>query len=166
MSGPHLSDAVRRAARAHLTSAVGTARRKSRQSCPHVRRRRLAPHALVPTASSTAPPSRPKPRRTDRRCSPDDIAPRRRPCAGEPPISRPSPTRRRRATASSSSSAAAELGRARCAGRGRGPRTRAAPAPRARAAPRVAMGRAPAWPWAAPALCNWAERGFGPVAPG
>jgi hypothetical protein len=29
---------------------------------------------------------------------------------------------------------------------------------------RVAMGRAPAWPLAAPALCDWAERGFGPVA--
>jgi hypothetical protein len=28
---------------------------------------------------------------------------------------------------------------------------------------RVAVGRAPAWPWAAHALCIWAERGFGPV---
>jgi hypothetical protein len=45
----------------------------------------------------------------------------------------------------------AELDHARYADRGRGPRTRAAPAPRA---------------WVAPTLCDWAERCFGPVAPG
>jgi hypothetical protein len=28
------------------------------------------------------------------------------------------------------------------------------------------MGRAPTWPRAASALCDWAERGFDPVAPG
>jgi hypothetical protein len=30
--------------------------------------------------------------------------------------------------------------------------------------PRVAVGRVPAWPWAAPALCDWTKHGFGIVA--
>jgi hypothetical protein len=81
------------------------------------------------------------------------------------PVSRhslPSPVRRRHASIGSSSSAIAEPRR-----------RRAVPPPRARAMRRArgpcqrrAVGRAPAWPRATLALCDWAERDFGPLAPG
>jgi hypothetical protein len=181
-SGPHLSDAARRAGpvwqrataawppRAALTprhkAAVGTAHRAS-QKPPRSRR-------SPPTVASPAPPaSRPprtRRRRPDRsprsrrrpdprglkpptlgpsssrvaRRSPVTVTPRRRLHAGEPPfpvISRASASCRRRATCRRHASAA-----------------HAAPAPHTRAVPHVALGRA--------ALCIWAVRDFGPVAPG
>jgi hypothetical protein len=70
---------------------------------------------------------------------------------GEPPLL-PSPVRRCRAAAGSPSSATTEPCVVRP--RGRGPRTRCARGPSRR------RGRGPR------ALCVWAEREFGPVAPG
>jgi hypothetical protein len=106
---------------------------------------RLADRTAVPTFTVRSRRRRPSPCR-----SPIDVAPCRRPRVGEPPVPRSSPVRRCRAAVGSPSSAAvrcalrgpAELGRTPCA------------------------GRAPSWPRAVPALCDWAERGFGPVAPG
>jgi hypothetical protein len=131
-------------------AAVGTAHRASRQpprprrsppdsTPPRARRRRpdrLARAAVVLTASSpTVPPSRPKPRLSTLR---------RRSRAGEPLLL------------------------------GRFPRTGVVPPRARRAAPPCATLADRAGPHAlrrlrpsqaAPALCIWAERGFGPVAP-
>jgi hypothetical protein len=121
---------------------------------------RLADHAAVPTNSSSKPPwskATDAVRRRAAHRSPVDVASRRRPRAGEPPVPRPSPVRRCRAAVGSLSSAAAVQGR-------RAPRV----ARGGRAGPRQRgeHGMRPAWPRAAPTLCDWAEHGFGPVAPG
>jgi hypothetical protein len=97
-----------------------------RPSCPppdRASRRRLdslAPHAVVPT---TAVRSR---RHRAARRSPVDVAPHRRPRAGEPPVPRSSPVHRRHATIGSPSNAATvprrRAPRVTRASRGRGPR--------------------------------------------
>jgi hypothetical protein len=186
-SGPHLSGTASRAGparqraaaawrprAAHLPGAVGTARRASRQ---HASRappplRRLT-HAVARPDSSPRPrrPPRARRRRPDRsprsrrrpdrrspkpptpgsvavsRRLPVAITPHRRLHAIEPPfpaVSRaPAPCHRRlaeqhRAAAVARSRRAAHVGR-----QGHGPRMQAAPA-----------------------LCIWVERGFGPVTPG
>jgi hypothetical protein len=196
MSGPHLSEAARRArpARQHAVAAwppcaAPTPRLKSAVGTPRSCR-------SPPTAASPAPPASRPPRarrhcpdrsprsrhRPDRRgpkpSTPGSVAvSRRSPLArhrrlraGEPSfpaVSRaPAPCRRRlvkqrrravppprarvvryalRGPAEVGHTSAAHSGHARSADRGCGPCTRAAPAP---------------------ALCIWAERGFGLVAPG
>jgi hypothetical protein len=134
---------------------------------------RLTRAVVAPTASrappSPRPPHRPR-RRPDRSRSPVDATPHRHLRAGEPHIPRSSPERRRRAAASSSSSAAAERCAARCAGRPSWA-THAAPAEAVGRASVASTGRAPRGCGlcarvAAPGLCDWAERDFGPVALG
>jgi hypothetical protein len=121
---------------------------------------RLTCAAVAPTASPTAPPSRPTPRRPDRHPGrltarptpsrratvPVPVSHRfldRLPCVGVVPP-----------WASTCSVAAV-----RCAGR-------PCQVGHAHGPARVAVDRAPPWPWVAPALCDWAERGFSPLAPG
>jgi hypothetical protein len=109
--------AMRRATRVCLKAAVGTAHRASRQPRPdNARRRRLAPRAVIPTASRCTPPflpshhpdhRSPKPPTSSVAVPPVNVALRRRPRAGEPPVPRSSPVRRRRAAVGSLSSAAA-----------------------------------------------------------
>jgi hypothetical protein len=122
---------------------------------PRARHRRLAPRACLPTecraAAPTATPFSRPPRseatdvvRRHAACrSPIDVTLRRRPRASEPPIPRLSPVRHHRAAVGSPSSATAahNVGRPSWAAH---------------------AGRASA----AHTLCDWAERGFGPVAPG
>jgi hypothetical protein len=113
------------------------------------------PSSLVGHRRTAVPPAR-------RHLHPR-VRPRRRPCAGEAPPCFPRPprcadevaaaTHACRATTPSCALVSVELGqavgRAHCAGRGR-----AGPGWAARALRRPA----------APALCHWAARGFGPVA--
>jgi hypothetical protein len=173
-------ETARRASRQPRPLADSLAlRRRPQQPCP------LAPSSRPPRSEATD--AGPSPCRLTARPSPSCRAAVPAPVSRHVP--RSSPVRRRRAVVGSPCSAAAvrharahavrralrgpaELGRARCAGRGQ-PRPRlvwlwAAHAVRASAAStgraHVAVGHAPAWPRAAPALCNWAERGFGPVA--
>jgi hypothetical protein len=113
--------------------------------------------AAVPTAAvrSRRCPG-PSPYRAARR-SPVAVTPHRR--------SPPSPVRRRRATVGSPSSA--PPGSAAAARSHRAPRVARAGrvGPRQCHARGLRTQRQPR-PWAAPALCIWAERGFGPVTPG
>jgi hypothetical protein len=133
--------------------------------------RHLAPHAAAPTAFVPTEAVRSRVARTvvvpprPPRRSPVTVAPRRRPGADEPPVS----SAVSRAAVGSPCSTAA--GRAftpcaaRCAGRSSWV-ARAAPSEGNPGRPRVAVGCAPAWPRAAPSLCDYAERDFGPVALG
>jgi hypothetical protein len=157
MSGPHLSDAARydgptwqrtvvawlpRAAPLpRLKATVGTVRRASRQCPPDSRpalRAPSSPRACRPRSdrlANRAVDPTASPTPPPSRPEPRPSTPRRCLHAGEPPFPAVS-----RAPVPSS---AAEP---RCAGRCRGPRQRRAYGPRL-------------------ALCIWAERGFGPVAP-
>jgi hypothetical protein len=158
-----------RALKALSGPRVGVPTAPSRPSRPPPARR-LAPCAVAPTAhvptiavqnrvsrTVVVPPWPP-------RRSPVAVVPRCHPRAGEPPVSsavsrapvscrRWLAVQRRRAHRARARAmhrvlhGLAELGRARCAGRGQ-------PGPRL------------AWPWAAPALCDWAEHSFGRVALG
>jgi hypothetical protein len=128
-------------------------------TAPRVAHRRPTASRPPSHTSPVAPPSRPSrvptaavrsraartaavPARPPRR-SPVTVVPRRRPRAGEPPflaVSHALASCRRRLTEQR--------------------RRREAPPPHARAV-RHARRPCPVWPRAAPALCIWAERGFG-----
>jgi hypothetical protein len=162
-SGPHLSDATRREPPTAASPVPPTSRP------PHVRRRRpdRSPRSRRSPDRRGPKPPMPGSVAVSRR---SPLARHRRLRAGEPSfpaVSRaPAPCRRRlvkqrhravppprarvvryalRGPAELGRASAAHSGHARSADRGCGPCTRAAPAP---------------------ALCIWAERGFGLVAPG
>jgi hypothetical protein len=144
--------------------------RQPRAARPHASPLAPPPRQCSPLASPLALPSRPP-------WSEAVVAwyvvvpPRRSPVAAVPvpvsrPVPRPSPVRRwappfgRRAVSPPCSAAAAH-----CADRSSWA-ARAAPADAKPGRPRVAVGHVPAWPRAEPALCDYAERGFTPVALG
>jgi hypothetical protein len=130
--------AMRHVSHARLKAAIGTVRRASRQPDPRARPDRLADRAVAPTALPTAPSPRP-PCRLRRRLDRS-----RSPVDAVP---------RRRPHASEP-----PVPRRRLPHAGR-PRPWAV---HAGCASDASMGRAPR----GCGLCNWAESGFGPLAPG
>jgi hypothetical protein len=174
-SGPHLSGAARHAVAAWLPRAARLARalRRCQDSVPRVPTTRLTPTRQRPAFRVTvvADSAPPRARRRLDCLLADRLLTRaaavRHPRADEPPLlvrfprtgAVPPPARRAAPPCAARAMCRAlrwpaGLGRARCAGRGQaGPRS-------------TRPWAAHSWLRVAPALHDWAERDFGPVAPG